>query len=254
MNSLPTAVYTSAHRPPVETHVYCILDHLVDWLLSAESPDRSIPLITNHYCRPLTAGPYIFYNTEQLTRPEILAQVYNRVISGDVVEVWDYSAVNVQILQSRGIAVRHVPMAITQQTATALRSLYQTTPKDFDIAFCGVASPRRMAILQQIASQGYKLLLVTTVYGPERDTMIARCRVQLNLHQTEQHQVFESVRCEPWLQAGQPILTEPSLDNDSRCKMVTAETLLQDLAALLRPNPEDSTPNRNARPDFFISV
>lgn len=224
---LPTIEYTSSVRPPVQTHVHFIIDAFVEFLLSDISPPREYPILTNHYCRPLTSGPFILFNIEQLTRPKILKEVLQRALQSDIVEVWDYSEVNVAFLRKYGIAARHVPVQTTSERIQYYKHLLATQPKEFDYALCGVGSDRRLAILQKLQSRNIKVLLLTNVYGEQRDILISRCRFQLNIHQTDDHQIFESVRCDPWLEAGMPILSEVSLDNDPRCSLTSYDKFLE---------------------------
>jgi hypothetical protein len=228
MNSLPTKEFRSTQRPPVQTHVWFIIDAFVEFLLSDLSPQRTHTILTNHYSKPLGSGPFILFNIEQLTRPRILEEVYRRAICADIVEVWDYSEVNANLLRARGIAVHVVPVQTTEARVAALKTLLATQPKQFDIGFCGVAPERRQKILEELSKEGFKLLLLTNTYNPtERDMLLARCRFQVNIHQTDEHQVFESVRCDPWLRAGQPIVSETSLDSDLRCITVLYEGIVE---------------------------
>lgn len=214
---LQTLEYRSAVRPPVQTHVYFLIDAFVEFLLSELSPPREHKILTNHYCNPVTPGPFILFNIEQLTRPKILDEVVARASQSDIVEVWDYSAVNVEILRERGISAKHVPVKTTPQRIEQYRQLLNSQPKLYDVGFCGVVPDRRMNLLQQMGEKGLRVLLLSNVYGKERDIQLARCKFQVNIHQTDDHKVFESVRCDPWLSAGQPILSEIGLDFDLRC-------------------------------------
>lgn len=227
MQGLPTREFRSAVRPPLQTHaLYLINDAFVEFLLSDISPQRELPIVTNQYCKPLTQGPFIFYNTEQLSVPRMLHEVLERVKQHDIVEVWDYSQINIDILKQHGIQARHVPVRTTPQRVAQLKTLLATEPKEFDCGFCGVAPDRRLNIVKELNARGVKVLLMTTVYGQERDRLLARCKFQLNIHQTDDHKIFESTRCDPWISAGQPILSENSVDNDSRCINVPYENLI----------------------------
>ena len=221
-----TVSYTSSNRPPLETHVQCMNDKFVNFLLSDLSPERNYPIVTNQYCIPLTQGPYIFFNMEQLTYPKMLREVCERSRRNDIVEVWDYSLVNVNILQSHGIVAKHVPLRTTPEDIAKLKSYIPSTPV-YDVGFCGVAPPRRMKLLEEIGKKGLKLLLCNTTYGEERDRLLASCRVHINIHQSDEHTVYESTRCNHWLEAGIPVISEHSLDDDPRCRNVSYETLVE---------------------------
>jgi hypothetical protein len=74
--------------------------------------------------------------------------------------------------------------------------------------------------------KGYSVNCIT-LFGEERDKELATCRIHLNIHHKEDCHLFESARCELWLQAGVPIISEHSLDNDSRCTNVSYDELVE---------------------------
>jgi len=228
-----TFVYKKEHRPAVQTHIYFMIDAFIEFLLSDLSPERSYTILTNHYCIPVGPGPFILFNIEQLTRPKILDEVYKRAIQSDIVEVWDYSPVNVRLLQSRGIAAKYVPVQTPLEIIQTLQSYIPPVPM-YDIGFCGVAPERRMKLIQQLAAKGLKVLLLHGTYMKDRDRMLASCKIHLNIHQTDDHKVFEIIRCDPWLKAGIPILSEHSLEDDPRCINVSYDTLVETAFALCR--------------------
>jgi hypothetical protein len=181
----------------------------------------------------MTKEPFIFYNIEQLTRPKILKEVVDRAKQPDIVEVWDYSQVNVALLREQGIDAKHVPVKTTKERIQYYKNLLANEPKIYDIGFCGVVPERRLSILQELTKRGLTVLMMSTLYGPARDIQLARCKFQINIHQTDEHKVFESIRCDPWLSAGQPILSEIGLDFDLRCH-IAWYTELVDAAVKLK--------------------
>lgn len=235
MKGLQTVEYRSADRPPVQTHVFFLIDAFVYFLLSSLSPPREHTILTNHYCTPLEkGGPFILFNIEQLTRPTILEQVYQRALQSDIVEVWDYSETNVALLRTRGVAARYVPVQTPEPCVAAYKAFYASQPKLYDIGFCGVVPDRRMKILKTLQEKGYKVLLLSNVYGTQRDLELSRCRIQLNIHQSDEHRIFESIRCDPWLSAGMPIVSEESLEQDPRCIVASYDTLVETVVAVLK--------------------
>ncbi len=204
-----------------------MIDDFILFLQSELSPERKYPILTNHYCKPLTPGPYILFNIEQLTRPRILKEVYARAMQPDIVEVWDYSHINVTLLRSKGIAARHVPVQTIESRVNLFKHIMRDSPKTYDIGFCGVAPDRRQKILTELSNYGVKVLLMTNLYGYSRDASLSQCKMLINIHQTNEHMVFESIRCDPWLRAGMPIVSESSMDDDPRCINVPYDKLVE---------------------------
>ena len=81
--------------------------------------------------------------------------------------------------------------------------------------------------------KGYSVNCIT-LFGEERDKELAACRIHLNIHCEEDYQLFESARCELWLQVGVPIISENSLDNDSRCINIPYENMVETTIQLIQ--------------------
>ncbi len=138
---------------------------------------------------PLELGPdTILYNLEQIEpgstwlTPALLA-LFRRF------EVWDYSARNAAryaelgLLPPRVVPVGYVP------------ELTRIPPRleDIDVLFYGSMNERRRAVLEALAARGLRVQAPFGVYGEERDRLISRSRVVLNLHYYRA-KVFEVVR------------------------------------------------------------
>ncbi len=233
MNTAP--VYTSEHRPPVITGIAWYVTPLLAYLQSPESPMRTLPILMGHISdyRGGASSPVILYNTEQLTRSDQKMGVIARARQPDIAEVWDYSAVNCEILRHAGITARHVPLRCVGAELEKIRGFIQSATRDYDVGFCGAMSPRRRIILDELAAQGLSVHIVTSS-GDERDRELARCRCILNIHYMSNYGVFESVRCEQWLAAGVPVLSEFSLDNDLRCFNVPYDALVSATVGLVQ--------------------
>ena len=218
-------IYESEYRPPVYSSIYKFVDHLIPYLLSKYSPERRLPIIVADHGNHPSSLRVIYYNTEQLTRRGEFERIVTRLRNSDIVEIWDYSTANIKIFHDVGFTnVRHVPVSTIPETVTSLRALYCESHQKFDLAFCGGMSPRRMNILNILIKKGITINIISystkTKWGIERDREIARCRALLNIHFADDYIVFESVRCDPWLSVGMPVITETSVDDDCRCAVI----------------------------------
>lgn len=134
-----------------------------------------------------TAPDAIFYNLEQVSddtmwlTPERLALLRTR-------RVWDYSGSNIAKLAAMGIAATHVPIGYVPEWTRIERAA-----EDIDVLFYGSTSHRRWDAIEAIEAAGARVEVVTGVYGAERDAMIARAKIVLNVHFYEA-QTFEIVR------------------------------------------------------------
>ncbi len=105
-------------------------------------------------------------------------------------EVWDFSETNVRRLSAAGVApkILWAPVGyVPQMTRIA------PAPEDIDVLFYGSLNVRRGAVLDQLRARNLNVVHAFGVYGEERDRLIARAKVILNMHYYESG-IFEWVR------------------------------------------------------------
>jgi hypothetical protein len=219
-------------RPPVLVEKHKYLQAIIDFLSSAESPERTLP-IQFHY--EMVNHPVIFYNTEQLTRADMLTNVMKTVTNPLVKEIWDYSAENCRILASKGIVAKHVPLVSPAAYVQQIKDLRKDLI--YDVGFCGgihgTTTCRRQVILNKLRDAGISVHFVNK-FGLERDKELAKCRIILNVHYAEDFKIFEQVRCDVWLRAGVPVISETSLDDDPRCINVSYDSIVDTTVTMLK--------------------
>ena len=176
----------------------------------------------------------IIYNTEMVVRGSpFIADLIPFV---ERFETWDYSFVNVEAWQAKGIARRvrfprpgYLPESTTIDPAT---------PTDIEILFYGSITGRRYDILKRMTDAGMGVHVVRNVYGQERDALIARSKIVLNVH-SRPDSMFEFARVSPVLANHRALVTElgsyDDIDADLREGIVagTAEELPGICRALL---------------------
>lgn len=138
----------------------------------------------------------ITYNLEQInTDVPWMRQPYFHFMKHT--QVWDYHAHNVQKLQQSGIKhARLMPIAYNKFLEDMPKS-QADLPKDIDILFYGLLNQRRIDMINQLINAGLKV--VCTSNGPwsldERNALIERSKIVLNLHYYETQPIFEMARC-----------------------------------------------------------
>lgn len=138
---------------------------------------------------PLPAAT-ILYNLEQMD--ERNRELRLRLVGlSDRAEIWDYSRRNIEILLAGGFSgpLHHVPIGY----APEMTRIKPAPVQDIDVLFYGSVNPRRAAILQDLERRGAKVHAAFGVYGKERDALIARSKIVLNMHFYESN-IFEMVR------------------------------------------------------------
>ena len=131
----------------------------------------------------------ILYNSEQIDDK-------SSWINGPYMEllrrctIWDYSEANVARLQSRGVRrIQYVPVGYVPQ----LTRIPTVAHQDIDVLFYGAINERRKNILEGLIARGLRIEFLSGVYREERDRLIARAKVVLNMHYYDAS-VFEIVR------------------------------------------------------------
>lgn len=106
-------------------------------------------------------------------------------------QVWDYSTRNIAALASLGVAseVKHVPVGYVPQ----LTRIPAVDDQDIDVLFYGSVNDRRARVIEGLKRTGLNAQAVFGVYGDQRDTLISRAKVVLNLHYYDTS-IFELVR------------------------------------------------------------
>jgi hypothetical protein len=150
----------------------------------------------------------ILYNLEQIQKDSVwLSAQYIDLLRR--YPVWDYSARNLAALAALGVTdaalcgIGYMP-GLTRIPASA--------EKNIDVLFVGSTNERRMSVLNALAARGVKVVAAYNCYGAERDALIARSKLVLNLHFYEA-QVFEIVRVSYLLANRVCVVSETGFDD-----------------------------------------
>lgn len=207
-----------------------------DFLRSEAAPQTPYPICIKNSS---IDAPHILFNTEQLTRRDLLNNVRKNFHLGvfrneHIVEIWDYSTRNIDILNHYGVQnCRHVPFTLWPAYAARLLSYNPARQYPHDVAFCGWLSPRRKKVVDELQGHGVRVDVIDGTYGEARDIRIAKCRILLNVHFDDDYMIFEKLRCFPWIATGKTVVSEHSLDNDPDCLNVRYDDLADTVLALL---------------------
>lgn len=130
---------------------------------------------------------FVLYNLEQISpdSPWCSAE-YLQLLSRS--RVWDYSPVNVKVLAGLGIDATLCELGHHPRLARIAPA-----PQDIDVLFVGSLNPRRARVLVALENAGKQVFPAVNVYGVERDQLIARAKLVLNVHFYEAR-VLEMVR------------------------------------------------------------
>jgi len=160
------------------------------------------------------AGPYVFIknvpygferdniyvlNIEQLTKTNEYA-----VICSISKNICDYSLGNIKLLPNDK-KVYYLPYQYNPSEDYAIE-------KDSDVVFIGWATgDRRMGIINRIPN----IRIIENSYGTERDTLLFRHKILVNVHFDKTYNIHEQIRTTRCIFNKMIVITEPSVDDDT---------------------------------------
>jgi O-methyltransferase/8-demethyl-8-(2,3-dimethoxy-alpha-L-rhamnosyl)tetracenomycin-C 4'-O-methyltransferase len=213
-------------------HKSAILENIVD-------PRAANIVLGAHLLTPsdmsMLPTETIIYNLEQLGS-EHLSDAYYEL--ADKYQIWDYSPLNIDKWRQRECAF--IPQLVEIGYVPELRRIpaeaAQDVEQDIDVLFYGSVNEHRLNILKQLQDAGVKVHPVFGVYGKERDALIARSKLVLNVHFYATN-LFEIVRVSYLLANSKAVVSEMSPDIGEMQNAVAAfeyDALVEGCLDLLR--------------------
>lgn len=149
----------------------------------------------------------IFFNLEQADPQAAWMQSpYVQALKSH--EVWDFSITNVQKLSELHLSsrIKWCPIGYVSE----LERIPKQPEEDIDVLFYGSLNQRRQQVLERLRSMDLNVQHVFGIYGQDRDQLIARSKVVLNMHFYDIG-IFEWVRVFYLLINGRAVVSEASL-------------------------------------------
>lgn len=155
---------------------------------------------------------YIVIQLEQTTandESKWFSEHYQSILRG-ALEIWDYSLTNYQWLSERGYKnLSYVPIGWSPGLNTVRH--VRRSEKTIDVVLYGANMPRRQRIMDALRDRGLKVVLATKITNDERDDIMGKAKVNINIHAFERA-ILETVRLQYLLSNGCHVVSEPSLD------------------------------------------
>lgn len=151
---------------------------VLGWHLLREAQEQELP------------PQCILYNLEQMDDRN--RELRDRLIRlSSQCEIWDYSRRNIELLHAAGFpaSIQLVPIG----SMPGLSRIESALDQDIDVLFYGSINGRRNRAIEALRGAGLRVHVAFGVYGKDRDALISRSKVVLNLHYYETS-IFEMVR------------------------------------------------------------
>jgi hypothetical protein len=149
------------------------------------------------------------FNGEQLTRAR-WENIYKRLMNDNFL-IYDYDMYQMGMMNYN--LHRYLPYQMTKTEVDILGNLVENTPKKYDVAFCSANSHKRMKILKDLNDKGLKTINVSG-WGIARDKIIAQAKILINIHHSNDFNIYEHLRCDRWVLSGLMVVSETSLSDD----------------------------------------
>lgn len=202
-------VTETIHHGLIELGCDCVL---VDNTVFAERINVIFASHMLHYFGDIALPAHtVLFNLEQI-RPEIMQLVpgYAALLQrADVGALWDYNRHNLPALAALGVRRADV---VDIGYAAPMTRIAAALDEDIDVLFYGVPSTRRLSIQQRLRDAGLNAQFVFGIYGPERDALIARAKVVLNISQFDAGGIFDTVRLSYLLANRKCVVAESGVD------------------------------------------
>ena len=119
-------------------------------------------------------------------------------------EVWDYSNQNIEFFKAQGIEnIKYLELGYQSE----LSRIEIKAVQDIDVLFYGSINDRRAKVLDALKNSGLNVHTSFGIYGKDRDDLIARSKLVLNLHYYDS-EIFEVVRVFYLLSNSIPVVGE----------------------------------------------
>jgi SAM-dependent methyltransferase len=136
--------------------------------------------------------------------------------------IWDYSKRNIAQFKKMGCQnpLYHVPIGYVPELSCIVRAPTQ----DIDVLFYGSTNSRRKKIVEELKRKGLIVVALFGVYGKDRDDLIARAKIIVNIHYYDSN-IFEIVRISYLLANHKAVVAECNEDTEFAEDLRTAVAL-----------------------------
>jgi SAM-dependent methyltransferase len=150
----------------------------------------------------------VLYNLEQLGGPILSPQFYEVAFRN---QVWDYSLQNIGKWEA--LKCDHRPVHVPLGYVPEMSRIKAAQVQDIDVLFYGSLNERRTRIVNALKDAGATVHVSFGVYGRDRDELIARAKIVLNVHFYDA-KIFEIVRVSYLLANSKAVVTEFCADTE----------------------------------------
>jgi len=170
------------------------------------SPNDTFIFINRFFKVPITNQSNVYIlNVEQLS---IQSNIDNMMNIPTNIKLIDYSLSNIEYLKQINRSYHYLPYQVNEYEILDY-------PKIHDVVSIGWESQKRFNIRTQILQKNIQVNHIDRVFGNERDKLLFKHKILVNVHFKEEYQVFEEMRCNRCIFNKMIVITEKSVYNEN---------------------------------------
>jgi hypothetical protein len=164
-----------------------------------------IQLVNEMQARALPENT-IAYNLEQLANlPGDAVAPVSKIVA-DRLQIWDYNIENLKFW--RNFNPQRPPVHVPIGYAPTLTRIPPRRELPIDVLFYGIPTGQRLQTYYEICAKGMHAVFACGLYGQDRDDLIARSKIVLNLNMYNRSLVFEIARVSYLLANGKAVVSD----------------------------------------------
>jgi hypothetical protein len=170
------------------------------------SPNDTFIFINQFFKIPITDQPNVYIlNVEQLSIQSNIDNIMNTPAN---IKLIDYSFSNIEYLKQLNRSCKYLPYQVNE-------SEIFNYPKIQDVVSIGWESDRRLYIRTQLLQKNIQVNHIDCVFGNERDQILFKYKILVNVHFKEEYKVFEEMRCNRCIFNKMIVISEKSVHNEN---------------------------------------
>lgn len=188
--------------------IFTRINGQIDYIsLINNSPNDTFIFINQFFKVPITTQTNVYIlNVEQLSIQSNTDNIMNNIPAN--IKLIDYSFSNIEYLKQLNRSYYYLPYQVND-------SEIFDYPKIHDVVTIGWESQKRLNIRTQLLEKNIQVNHINGLFDGERDELLFKHKILVNVHFKEEYKVFEEMRCNRCIFNRMIVITEKSIYNEN---------------------------------------
>jgi hypothetical protein len=186
--------------------IFTRINEKTDYIsLINNSPNDTFIFINQFFKVPITTQTNVYIlNVEQLSIQSNMDRIMNIPAN---IKLIDYSFSNIEFFKQINRSYHYLPYQVND-------SEIFDYPKIRDVVSVGWESDYRFNVRTQLLQKNIQVNHINGLFGGERDQLLFKSKILVNVHYKEEYKVFEEMRCNRCIFNKMIVITEKSIYNE----------------------------------------